>query len=271
MLDYILVFITTVVITGAIAFVWYHKRRQRIYRNLAQEREKIVEGHRTRIQTLLDPRSLHAEFERERIIRVENFLAPENLAELRIECAANRPHVERTHLPMHKKGGTLSYENIHRYAPACLGVYHSPEIHRWLAEVVGEQLLPTAEHDQSSCSLLYYNQSGDHINWHFDNFYKGRHFTILISVVNRSARGGISAGKLMQKKHGKVIELDMSENVLVIFEGTQVLHRASPVAERDERIMLSMTLCTDPRIGFAKELARRVKDTAYYGPRALVD
>ena len=35
--------------------------------------------------------------------------------------------------------------------------------------------------------------------------------------------------------------------------------------------MLSMTLCTDPGINPIKELARRVKDTAYYGPRALID
>jgi hypothetical protein len=35
--------------------------------------------------------------------------------------------------------------------------------------------------------------------------------------------------------------------------------------------MLSMTFCTDPRIHPVKELARRVKDTAYYGPRALID
>jgi hypothetical protein len=32
-----------------------------------------------------------------------------------------------------------------------------------------------------------------------------------------------------------------------------------------------MTFCTDPRIHPLKELARRIKDTAYYGPRALID
>jgi hypothetical protein len=56
-----------------------------------------------------------------------------------------------------------------------------------------------------------------------------------------------------------------------MFEGARVLHRATGVAPGDERIMLSMTLCTDPRLGLFKELARRVKDTAYYGPRVLID
>jgi hypothetical protein len=32
-----------------------------------------------------------------------------------------------------------------------------------------------------------------------------------------------------------------------------------------------MTYCDDPRISRTKELARRAKDTAYYGIRALWD
>jgi hypothetical protein len=43
------------------------------------------------------------------------------------------------------------------------------------------------------------------------------------------------------------------------------------VVEGDERILLSMTFCTDPRTDALRDLARRVKDTAYYGVRALVD
>jgi len=57
----------------------------------------------------------------------------------------------------------------------------------------------------------------------------------------------------------------------VLFEGARVFDRATAVAEGDERVMLSMTLCTDPGLGPLKELARRVKDTAYYGPRVLLD
>jgi hypothetical protein len=76
---------------------------------------------------------------------------------------------------------------------------------------------------------------------------------------------------MQRTKAGEVIECDTSEGVLVLFEGARVFHRASPVAEGDLRVMLSMTFCTDPRIHPVKELARRVKDTAYYGPRALID
>jgi hypothetical protein len=40
-------------------------------------------------------------------------------------------------------------EALHRHAPACLALYHSPELWHWLGRVVGETLQPTADHDQT--------------------------------------------------------------------------------------------------------------------------
>lgn len=201
------------------------------------------------------------------------FLAPERLESLRAECEASHVLAEHSYIPGHKKGGTLSYEALHRHAPARLAFYHSQALRRWLSEVVGVPVVPTADHDQSSCSVLYYDRAGDHIDWHYDyNFYRGRHFTVLLSLVNRGADTGVSAGRLMWRaKFGEKSEWDTSENLLAMFEGARVYHRASPVAKGDKRIMLSMTFSTDPRIHPLKELARRLKDTAFYGPRALID
>lgn len=258
---------------GAVALTRHGRHRKRTYRELAARREALTAGRRPSLATLPAPENLRADFERERIIRVEGFLASESLAELRAEWRANRLRAVRSYIPRHKKGGTVSYEAIHRHAPACLALYHSPALRDWLGRVVGEPLQPTADHDQSACSILSYDQAGDHIQWHYDyNFYRGRHFTLLLSLVNRSADGGVSSGRLMQRRQfGEVTEWDSSENVLVLFEGARVHHRVSPVGAGDERVMLSMTLCTDPRIHPLKELVRRVKDTAYYGPRALID
>ncbi len=257
----------------AVVLVRHIHKRQRLYRDLARQRQALLPGNLPEIWTATDPKDLQPVFARERILTVADFLAPESLEALRSECLANREHVERSYLPGHKKGGTLSYEAIHHRAPTCLAFYHSPTLHRWLSDVVGETLVPTADHDQSSCSILVYDQGGDHINWHYDhNFYRGRHFTVLLSLVNRSAAGGISAGRLMQrKKNGDEPAWACEENTLVIFEGARVLHRASPIADGDLRVMLSMTLCTNPRINPVMELVRRAKDTAYYGPRALID
>jgi hypothetical protein len=262
-----------VLLAAGLALVIHGRNRIRLYRELASQRDAVIEGRAPRIGSPLDPTSLRPFFERERIVRVEGFLAPKDLEALRAECEANRPHAERSYIPKHKKGGTLSYEAIHHRAPACLSFYHSGPLRDWLSAVVGERLEPTADHDQSSCSILYYDQSGDQINWHYDyNFYAGRHFTVLLSLVNRAAEGGLSAGRLMQRtKKGGDVEWDTSENALVIFEGARVFHRVSPIEGGDRRVMLSMTFSTDPRINPVKEVARRIKDMAYYGPRALID
>lgn len=265
--------VPAVAAAGAFALARHGRRRRRTYQVLAEHREALIAGRGPRLAGLPDPEALRAGFARDRILRVQSLLAPASLAELRRECEANRARAERSYIPGHKKGGTLSYEAVHRQAPACLAFYHAPALHDWLSRVVGERLVPTADHDQSSCSILYYDQAGDHIHWHYDyDFYRGRHFTVLLSLVNRAAQGGPSAGRLQQRhKGGPVVDWDTSENVLILFEGARLLHRASPVTQGDRRVMLSMTYTTDPRVHPLKELARRVKDTAYYGPRALID
>ena len=261
-------------IAAAAAFLFHHRgKRTRLYRELAKKRRSLIARKALVIQTDVDPAALQPGFEQTRIARIENFLSPESLAELRAECSANRGRAERSYVPGHKKGGTLSYENIHRLAPACLAFYHSPALRQWLSDLIGEQVYPTADHDQSSCSILYYNREGDHIGWHYDhNFYKGRHFTVLLSVVNRGREGGLSRARLLQQhSDGKTVEWDTGENVLVVFEGARIRHQATALGPDEERIMLSMTLSTEPLVDPMKELVRRIKDTAFYGPRALID
>jgi len=119
--------------------------------------------------------------------------------------------------------------------------------------------------------LLYYTEEGDHIQWHFDhNFYRGRQFTVLLSLLNRGGEGGLSASRLMRKDAaGNEVAIDTPENTLVVFEGQRVVHRVSPAAAGDQRIVLSMTFNVDPRISFTREIKRRIKDTAFFGVRVL--
>ena len=58
-------------------------------------------------------------------------------------------------------------------------------------------------------------------------------------------------------------------NLLVVFEGAHVLHKATPIADGERRVVLSMTFCTDPRSSALQGVARRIKDTAFFGLRAL--
>lgn len=178
---------------------------------------------------------------------------------------------ERSYIPTHKKGGTVAYETIIAHAPAIAALYQSCEMRELVSRLVGETVKPTPIHDQSSLSLLVYDRPGDHIAWHYDhNFYKGRHFTVLIPLVNRgSGENGLSHACLTAKLPGGDLDIATPPNKMVAFEGARVLHKVAPIIENERRLVLSMTYCTDPREGWWQGIARRVKDTAFFGVRAL--
>lgn len=269
-------YLTILLLSGlaiAIAMLRRHLRRRTALRTaLAATRDATIQTHPPRLAVGVRAEIASAAFARDRLCRVDGFVAESTLGVLQRECLAAGHLAERSYIPSHKQGGTLSYEAIHRQAPACLGLYHSAALREWLSALVGTPLAVAADHDQSACSLLYYDRVGDHIGWHYDhNFYRGRHFTVLLALLNRAAAGGPSAARLQVRRDGAVLDVDTQANTLVVFEGAQVRHRATAAADGDRRILLSMTFCTDPRLGVVSEIVRRCKDVAYYGPRALID
>ena len=261
-----------IVIIALSSFYRHQIRRSRLLTDLARQRVEWVAKHPVRIASNSDREKLAQIFSRERLVRIESFLDPALLQVLRTEAEENIPRMVPSYIPTHKKGYTLSYENIHRFAHGCLGLYHSTELREWVSAVTGEEVFATPDRDQSSLSILCYKDAGDHIQWHFDhNFYRGRHFTVLLSLAHQSPSGGLSQSQLMRKTERGEECIDTAPNVLVIFEGSKVLHRASPTSDGDLRIMLSMTYCADSRTSLIKEIARRIKDTAFFGIRALWD
>lgn len=252
--------------------LYRHRRfRARHLSQLASRRPELVRD--TSIQ--LAGANVHepaGEFARQHIARIDQYVTPECLAVLRAEAEAQLPRMKRTYIPTHKKGATLSYEQIHTLAPHCLAFYHHPDVRQFVSAIVGNPVHPTPDQDQSSLSILCYGEPGDHINWHYDhNFYRGRHFTVLLSLVNEGPNG-VSSGTLQrQLPGGKTQDFNTCPNTLIVFEGAKVRHRASAVGPGERRMMLSMTYCTDPRISRFKEFIRRCKDTAFFGLRALWD
>lgn len=266
------------VFAGALAAIsavvtFHRRRRDRMYAELARQRDRIVGRYPVEITSTADAAQLASDFDRNLMVRVPQFVSEPCLAALRAEALALLPRVERTFIPTHKQGGTVSYEAISRSGPRCLSFYHSAEVQKWIGAITGERVHPTRDQDQSSLSLLCYCEAGDHINWHFDhNFYRGRHFTVLLSLANEGAKGGVSQSSFERKTPGgEVVACDTSANSLVVFEGAKVLHRATATARGDLRLILSMTYCSDPRIGRMQEFVRRLKDTAFFGVRALWD
>jgi len=264
-------------VAGGIPLVWQHRRRRdRVYARLSAEQASL--GKRVPIEFSRgdcpsEAQSLASAFVVERVVRIGDFLAPATLACLRDEALSGVAHMEHSYVPVQKQGSTLSYEQVLRRAPHLAAFYSDRKVRNLISAITSTPVYPTPLRDQSSLSVLCYKDAGDHINWHYDhNFYRGRHFTVLLVLVNRSAGGGLSRGRLeRQLADGTIGTIDMPENTLVVFEGARVRHRVTPTAAGDLRLVLSMTYCADPRISGSWELARRIKDTAYYGIRALWD
>ncbi|HEX4997666.1 MAG TPA: hypothetical protein VFY29_05550 [Terriglobia bacterium] len=55
----------------------------------------------------------------------------------------------------------------------------------------------------------------------------------------------------------------------MLFEGARVYHTVTPLGPGEERVVLSMTFCTDPATTSLLNLQRRFKDSAYFGLRAI--
>jgi hypothetical protein len=203
------------------------------------------------------------------IVSLDRFLPVETFSTIGNEL--QQLVVERSFIPVHKKGGTVAYETLLAHTPAIVSLYHDPRFQDFVAGVVGERLVPTPIQDQSSLSLLIYDRPGDHIGWHYDhNFYWGRHFTVLLSLVNEGhASGKLSHATLMAKTRGREISIRTPPNTLVVFEGARILHKVTPILEGEKRIILSMTYCTDPRASVLQGIVRRGKDMAFFGIRSL--
>jgi 2OG-Fe(II) oxygenase superfamily len=216
-----------------------------------------------------EPNYANFDFDR-KIVSVNGFL-PESVFGILRNVAERQVQSERVHIPVHKSGATISYHALHYSAPELIAFYLSPSLHAWCSGIVGESLEPTPLHDLSSCSLLIYDRPNDHIGWHFDlNFYRGRHFTALLALVNSDADGsGVSSANLLVRQNGYDRVIPTPPNTLVLFEGAETYHCVTPLREDERRIILSMTFCTDPSASAVQRFERRVKDIAYFGLRAL--
>lgn len=250
---------------AAVGFTYARRRRVRLYRDLESRLPRVLE---TPDLAGLAQRELPSF--RDRFAALPEVLPATTFAALKAE-AERLASPERSFVPTHKKGGTVAYETLITSAPAIITLYHSKGFRDFISRLVGVTVQPTPINDQSSLSVLFYDKPGDHIGWHYDhNFYRGRHFTVLIMLINSGqAAGGLSHGELRARVGTEEIAVPAWPNTLMAFEGALVRHRATPVEANEQRMVLSMTYCTDPRALWWQGISRRLKDTAYFGVRAL--
>jgi hypothetical protein len=252
------------------AYLYVQLKKQRHYRWLLQRQQEFSATHEPNFH--FPPSTYHPiPTFAEHLAVTPHFLGDELFQELRAEIIQH-VQTERTYLPTHKQGGTVAYETLHETAPKVIAFYHSAYLQNFLSAIVGEVVRPTPVHDQSSCSLLFYTKPGDHINWHYDyNFYNGRHFTVLLPIVNQHNQepARLSSAQLLVRKDGHEQPVKTAPNTLILFEGAKVLHKVTRLGPDETRVMLSMTFCTKPTASAPKAVARRLKDVAFFGLRAL--
>jgi hypothetical protein len=242
-----------------------------------RRRTRLYEEQGNRIAVIRQTHALDLGLQRhgapdfaKRLVRVPDFLPAGVFARLRADVLELQM-AERSFVPAHKKGGTIAYEALIAEAPTVVAYYQSPELMGFFSSVIRTQVSPTPIDDQSSLSVLIYDRPADRIGWHYDHdFYRGQHFTALLPIVNEgSADAGLSHANLLARLDGREVEINTAPNTLVLFEGAVVRHKVTPIEAGERRIILSMTCCTDPRAHTWQKIARRFKDTAYYGVRAL--
>lgn len=256
-----------VTLLGAAGLVAARRRRAHIYAGLQAELMRLPHAS----ASWFEPAFMAADVSFARRLAV----VPQVFSPVRLEMMRNEAlglfSAERNYIPAHKKGGTIAYETLIAHAPLIAGLYHSPLFIEAVSRIIGERLVATPLHDQSSLSLLWYDRPGDHIGWHYDhNFYLGRHFTLLIPLINEGAgEDGLSHAQLVAKIGDEERLIATPPNRMVLFEGAKIHHKVTPVLAGERRLVLSMTYCTDPRAHWWQGTARRVKDTAFFGVRAL--
>jgi hypothetical protein len=239
-----------------------------IYADVAFLNETLQEfGQAIRFGPFSAPDSKHFEHN---LVSASPFLSASKLAMFQRVARQTTPPT-RVHIPIHKRGATISYHELHSCAPELIAFYQSQELRDWCSSVAGCRVVPTPLNDLSSCSLLIYDKPHDHIRPHYDhNFYRGRHFTGLLSLVNTNADGtDVSSAKLIVRYPSSYRVVPTAPNTFVLFEGAYVHHGVTALREGECRIILSMTFCTEPSATPFQTIQRRIKDIAYFGLPAL--
>jgi hypothetical protein len=126
-----------------------------------------------------------------------------------------------------------------------LEFYYSSELTDFLATILKKPIQKPPLSDPNACSLLIYSNKGDHIDWHKDySLHNGDRYVVLLTVVNENAdQTGLSQNEFTYTYNGKEFPVKLQENSIIIFKGSEILHKSTSIDENERRILLSMTFC----------------------------
>lgn len=211
-------------------------------------------------------------WEQGEFLALERLLPQSLIEQLMREVEDVRPKINRNFIPKHKKGGSVSYYLLQESAPAMLELYQHQGLIDVLSQLAGVPLLLCPDEDPHACALYFYTEPGDHIGYHYDtSYYKGARYTVLIGLRDQSS------SQLLCRLHTKDANREVQElslatepGTFIYFNGDKLHHAVSPLAEGEERIVLTLQYVTDPAMSFTHRWFSNMKDAVgYFGWSAL--
>ena len=204
-------------------------------------------------------------------VHLERLFPPSVIGPMLDEVEGLKGAVNRSYIPRHKKGGSVSFFTLRRQAPAILTLYRSPAFLAFVRAVSGQAVEHCPERDPHACALYYYTEPGDHIGFHFDtSYYKGARFTVLLGLVERSSSRLVCQIHKDDPVRRRELALVTDPGTLVLFNGDKLWHKITPLGEGEERVSLTLEYVTDPGMTPAKRFVSNMKDAvAYFGFRRV--
>ena len=190
--------------------------------------------------------------EQNEFVVLDRFLTRPAVEEFLREVDLLTPGVSRDDVSGYKKEGSVNFSALQNQAPAILSLYRSPTLLTFLSRLVDAPLMLCPENDPHSCTLSYYKEPGDHIGFHYDtSYYKGKHYTVLVGLVERSEHCRLVA---RVRKRGKTEEIretriPMYPGTVVLFNGDKLWHAVTPIGKDEERITLMLQYVTSQKMG----------------------
>jgi len=211
-------------------------------------------------------------WEQGEFLALERLMPKSLIEEFMREVDGVLPKINRNFIPKHKKGGSASYYLLQESAPDILALYQHQGWVNLLSHIAGVPLLLCPDKDPHACALYFYTEPGDHIGFHYDtSYYKGARYTVLIGLRDQST------SQLLCQLHTKESDREVQElslatepGTFIFFNGDKLYHAVTPLAEGEERIVLTLQYVTDPAMSFAHRWFSNMKDAVgYFGWSAL--
>jgi hypothetical protein len=145
-----------------------------------------------------------------------------------------------------RKATGVNFFNLHKENyNGLVELYYSNNLLNTVSDIVKKPVQRISLADPNACSLLVYANKGDHINWHLDySSYYGDRFVVLLTIVNEnSEKNDLSENIFKYKYKNKINDVKMKENSLIIFKGSEIMHKSTAIGDNERRILLSMVFC----------------------------